>query len=106
MSEKFISEGLKPVASTFDTSRMAAGAPGLPREFIWHGATIRISRVLREWKETGPCHHGSGEQYVRKHWYEVGDDTGRVMKLYFERHARGKGTKARWILFSMEEKLT
>ena len=104
MRERFISEVLKPVGSTFDTSRMATGEPGLPREFVWHDETIRITRVQREWKETGPCRHGSGEQYVRKHWYEVEDDTGRQMKIYFDRHARGHQTKARWTLFSIEEK--
>jgi hypothetical protein len=103
MKERFISEALKPVTSTFDTSRMSKGEPGLPGEFTWHGERIRIAKVCREWRETGPCHHGSGEQYVRKHWYEVEDDAGRLMKIYFERHPRGKQTTARWRLFSMAE---
>ena len=101
MKERFVSEALKPVTSTADTSRMAVGEPGLPREFIWHGETIRIVSVVREWRETGPCHQGSGEMYVRKHWYEVEDETGRRLKIYFERHGRGKSTKARWQLFSL-----
>ncbi len=104
MRERFISESLQPVAGTFDTNRMAAGEPGLPREFVWHDETIHLAKVEREWRETGPCHHGSGEQYVRKHWYQVEDDRGRRMKIYFERHARGKQIKARWTLYSMEEK--
>ncbi len=103
MKERFISEALKPVASTFDTARMAAGEPGLPGEFTWRDETIHISKVWREWRETGPCHHGSGEQYVRKHWYEIEDERGRMMKLYFERQPRGKQSKARWRLFSLQE---
>jgi len=31
MPEKFISEAIKPVRATFDTGRMKAGDPGLPR---------------------------------------------------------------------------
>jgi hypothetical protein len=50
---------------------MAIGEPGLPREFLWRKETIRITAVLRTWKDTGPCTHGSPEKYVRKHWYEV-----------------------------------
>ena len=102
MREIFISEAIEPVAATFDTKRMAAGAPGLPREFIWHGATIRIVEVRREWSETGPCRHGSGEQYVRKHWFQVRDDQRRLMTIYFVRHAKRGQAKERWQLFSME----
>ena len=81
----------------------AAGEPGLPAAFTWRRATIRIARVRREWRETGPCDHGSGELYLRKHWYEIEDDMGRVLKLYFERNPRDRKTMARWRLFSMEE---
>lgn len=62
---------------------MAAGEPGLPREFVWRGRTVRITAVLRTWRETGPCRHGSPERYVRKHWYEVATDSGGMMKIYF-----------------------
>jgi hypothetical protein len=101
-NERFIGQALEPVASTFDTKRMAAGEPGLPREFTWQGERIRVVGVRREWRETGPCRHGSGEQYVRKHWYEVEDDTGRTLKIYVERHPRGRRKTGRWHLFSME----
>ena len=104
MKESFISETLMPVPSTLDTRRMASGEPGLPGEFTWRGATIRIVAIRREWRETGPCTHGSGEQYVRKHWYEVEDDAGRVLKIYFDRQLQGRNARARWRLFSLLEK--
>ena len=104
MNEKFVSESLKPVMATFDTARMARGEPGLPGAFTWRDRTIRIVRVQREWRETGPCHHGNGEQYVRKHWYEVEDDNGRLLKIYFQRQAKGRQAQARWTLFSVAEK--
>ena len=44
-SEQLISEPLTPVVTTSDTSRMATGEPGLPREFLWRGQTIRITAV-------------------------------------------------------------
>jgi hypothetical protein len=103
MTEEFIGEAIQPVAETFDTARMAMGGPGLPRQFRWRSEIISIERVLSAWRETGPCRHGSGEQYVRKHWFEVMTDSGAKMKIYFERQARSaKKRKERWWLFSAE----
>lgn len=100
MPERFLSEPLKPVAATCDTRRMAGGEPGLPSEFIWRGETITLGEVLRSWKETGPCSHGSGELYVRKHWYEVHSSHG-TLKIYFERQPRGGRKGERWWLYTM-----
>ena len=98
---RFVGEALTPVSVTADPLRMAAGGPGLPSEFSWRGGTIRVVSILREWRETGACTHGSGERYARRHWFEIGDAAGRTVKLYFERRPRGRG--ARWHLFSMTE---
>jgi hypothetical protein len=102
VAEQFIGEAIEPIIETMDTGRMAAGGPGLPRQFRWRGDTVSVTRVLRTWRETGPCHHGSGEQYVRKHWFEVETDAGAKMAIYFERQARSRSRK-RWWLFSVEE---
>lgn len=105
MHEQLISEALTPVVATSDTSRMAVGEPGLPREFLWRGRAVRIATVLRSWKETGPCRHGSGERYVRRHWYEVAADDGTRMKIYFDRQQRPRHGRRepRWWLFSIAE---
>jgi len=103
MPERFISEAINPVAETADTSRMAIGEPGLPRKFVWRGRTITVTAVLRSWRETGKCRHGSPERYVRKHWYEVATVSDCTMKLYFERQPRGGRGGARWWLFSIRE---
>lgn len=100
MSEQFIGEDIKPVVATSDTSRMAAGEPGLPREFIWRGQTVEILAVLRTWHETGKCDHGSSDMYVRKHWFEVATSSG-TMKIYFERQPRRGQKGSRWRLFSI-----
>ena len=102
MRGQFVSEPIRPDAGTFDTARMAAGEPGLPRRFRWRDRTWQVERVLRTWRETGPCRHGSGEAYVRKHWFEVQVDTGEVLTLYFERTPRRGGCRARWWLYSLK----
>lgn len=47
MTERFVSEPIQPVTATYDTARMAAGEPGLPRAFTWRGRTIEVAAVLR-----------------------------------------------------------
>jgi phosphoribosylglycinamide formyltransferase-1 len=104
MTERFLSVAIQPVTESSDTARMALGEPGLPREFLWKGQTVRIVEVLRAWRDTGPCRHGSGEAYVRKHWFEVVTDAGQKLKIYFERQPRTRGRNTnRWWLFSMED---
>lgn len=103
MAERFVSEPLIPVTSTSDTSRMAIGEPGLPRQFVWRGRTIEIKAVLRCWRETGKCRHGSAEMYVRKHWYEVATVADGTMTIYFDRHPRRGRKEARWWLFSIRD---
>jgi phosphoribosylglycinamide formyltransferase-1 len=103
MPERLISEAVKPLTETADTSRMAIGEPGLPWKFVWRGRTICVTAVLRSWRETGKCRHGSPEMYVRKHWYEVATESDGIMKLYFERQPRRGQKGARWWLFSIRE---
>jgi hypothetical protein len=103
MPERLISEALTPVVATSDTSRMAMGEPGLPREFLWRGRTIHVVGVIRTWRETGKCTHGSPELYVRKHWYEVDAGEGVTMKIYFDRQQRKGRKDPRWWLFSINE---
>jgi phosphoribosylglycinamide formyltransferase-1 len=102
----FISESIKPVAATADAAAMAGGGPGLPDEFQWREQRLRIRAVLRAWKETGPCKHGSGELYVRKHWFEVLLTSGETARVYFERQPRGKGRKDRWWLYTLQQHTT
>jgi hypothetical protein len=84
---------------------MAAGEPGLPGRFLWRGKEHEVATVLRKWKESGPCHHGSGEMYLRKHWYEIITVAGERMTIYFERQSRGKA-KARWWLYTVGKGVT
>ena len=101
-ASRFISEPITPVSGTADTAAMARGEPGLPEQFTWRGKPLVVTRQLRTWKDTGPCRHGSGESYVRKHWFEVETGDGSTARLYFERQQRGRNRMQRWWLHSME----
>jgi len=102
LSKRFIGTTIQPVVGTIDPHRMSTGGPGLPRQFRWGKRTLCIVSVRNTWRETGPCHHGSAEVYVRKHWFEVLTDSGEAMKIYFERQARSRQIKSRWRLFTID----
>ncbi|MBT7300722.1 MAG: cytoplasmic protein, partial [Victivallales bacterium] len=44
------------------------------------------------------CHHGSSEQYVRRHWFRVETTDGSEMRIYFDRQPRPGANKKRWWL--------
>ena len=100
--ERFVSESIRPVPGTFNTSAMAKGEPGLPSRFVWRKTEYTVTSVLGKWKETTPCKSGSKEKYVRKHWYRVRTASGEIMNIYFERKPLPKGQrKTRWWLYSI-----
>lgn len=100
MNETFVGEAIHPEDMSFSLSPMAMGKPGLPRKFSWKGRSFSVLEVLEEWKEAGDCRHGSGERYVRKHWFRVRTTGALEMRIYFERQRRSSGG-SRWRLYSM-----
>ncbi len=106
---EFVGEPLLPVSGTADTKAMSRGEPGLPGRFVWRERTYEVAAVVATWKTSGPCHSGSGERYLRRHWYRVlarpAEAGGReaVMTVYCERQARSaKRPKARWFAYTVE----
>jgi len=99
---EFVSEAIKPVVADADATRAPTGGPSLPHEFVWRGKPLHVASVLRTWRDTGACRHGSGEAYVRKHWFEVQTVSGRKAQIYFERQARGRNRTRRWWLYCIE----
>jgi len=100
MRDTFIGEPIAPEDMSFSVSPMATGRPGLPRTFSWRGGRFSVLEVLEEWKESGNCRHGSGERYVRKHWFRVRTTENLEMRIYFERQGRSSGG-SRWRLYSI-----
>lgn len=100
--DTFVGEAITPADASFSTSSMATGAPGLPGAFSWKGKAYEVTNILETWKQAGDCRNGSGERYIRKHWFRVSTAQGVEMKLYFERQARSSGG-SRWRLYSIRE---
>jgi hypothetical protein len=104
LHKEFISEPITPVAGSFDAASMATGEPGLPARFVWRHTEYEVGEVLDVWKTTGPCRHGSGEQYVRRHWFRVVTTDGAEMELYFDRQPRARQKSHRWWLATVVER--
>lgn len=102
MNSQFVSEPIQPDAASFDTGRMAAGEPGLPHRFTWRDHAYEVAELLDSWKQTGPCSHGSGERYVRKHFYRIRTTENLEMTLYCDRQPRPRQTRRRWWLYKIE----
>jgi len=101
MSERFIGEEIRPVTGAPSAGRFVPGEPVLPGRFTWRGAEHEIVDVIETHHELGPCRSGSDEQYVRKHWYRVRTNTGREMRIYFERSPRAG--RRQWRVFTVSE---
>ncbi len=102
MSEEFVSESIMPDGGAFDTAGMTRGEPGLPSRFLWRDQQYEVAEVIEAWKESGPCRSGSGEMYLRKHWFKILTGNGLEMTIYFERQPRAKRqSKKRWWLYTI-----
>jgi phosphoribosylglycinamide formyltransferase-1 len=92
---EFVCEPLTPARGTGDPRAMARGEPGVPDRFTWRDREYRLVGVVESWKTSGPCRHGSGEVYLRRHWYRIVADPPAELVVYFDRQARKPG-KPRW----------
>jgi len=102
VKETFVGEGITPEDVSFAAGPMTLGSPGIPLRFSWKGRIFSVRDVLEEWKECGNCRHGSGERYVRKHWFRIRTADEIEMRIYFERQSRPSGG-SRWRLYSVRE---
>jgi hypothetical protein len=100
---EFVCEELITVAGSADTAMMARGEPGLPRRFTWRRTEYEVVGVIEMWKTIGPCRNGSGEMYLRRHWYKIQVNPRLVMTVYCDRQAKNsRKPKSRWWVYTTE----
>ena len=101
-NEEFIDEPIKPTPGTGIAAMAATGQPGVPSEFDWGGQRYHLAGIIGSWKTSGPCRHGGGEMYLRRHWYKLLVEPPLIMTIYCDRQARTRNPKSRWWLYSIE----
>lgn len=100
--ESLISEPIQPLFDGEGGIAGEVGEPILPRRFTWNDRIHEIEAMLDHWKTYGPCRHGSGEQYLRRHWFKIRTTGGDTMVLYFDRQPPRRGKKMqRWWLYTI-----
>ncbi|NJL32048.1 MAG: cytoplasmic protein [Phycisphaerales bacterium] len=98
-----MSEPLEPVKGTFDASAMARGEPGLPAKFTWRGQIHEVDEVLQTWITSAP-EGGSGEMYLRRHWWKLRTSEGVTLTVYCLRQASSRASaKRRWFVYSVDD---
>jgi hypothetical protein len=101
--KRMVSEPIDPEAGSFDAGAMAAGVPGLPTAFVWHGSSRRVIACRRAWKSLRPEASG-GELYLRRHYYELEMEDGARWVVYCLRQpSTAKGGRQRWYLYTAED---
>jgi hypothetical protein len=92
-----VSAPLAPADEGFITP--ASGRePPVPRAFQWGGRTLLIAAVLRRWRSTKT---DRGDVYLKRHWYELGTDTGAKLEVYYDRESRPGASS--WWLYTIDE---
>ena len=100
--DTFISEPIEPEPGSFDSEAMARGEAGVPARFTWRKQVYAVAEVLQGWISSTP-EGGSGEMYLRRHWWRLRTDCGPVMVIYCERQAgRGHSPRSRWYLYTIQ----
>ena len=99
---EFVSESIEPRGS-IDRAPMGRGEPGLPEAFAWRDGLFRIEAVVQAWKASSPEGGGSGNVYLRRHYYRLRMEGGDIWTVYFLRQAPRSGrAERRWFLYSRE----
>jgi len=82
---------------------MLRGEPGLPTRFHWRDKEYAVVELLEKWKTTGPCRSGSGEKYVRQHWFRIRTEDGLIMEISCDRQPRRGRPRLEWRLLTVRQ---
>jgi hypothetical protein len=93
---RFVSEPIEPTQGGFATPATGSEPP-LPRAFAWAGRELVVKTILRVWRTSK---NDRGDDYLKRHWYEVETEDGARAQLYYDREVR-RG-QSHWWLFTIE----
>jgi len=95
---RFVSRPIKPSSEGFLTQ--ASGTePPVPAAFRWEDRTLVVASVRRTWRTSK---NDRGDDYLKRHWFELQTEDGSIVEVYYDREAR-RGA-ARWWLYTIDER--
>ena len=65
----------------------------MPAAFVWEGKTLTVNKVVRSWRSTKS---DRGDNYLKRHWFELETAEGSRIEVYFDREAR-RGAPQWWL---------
>jgi hypothetical protein len=110
MAKRFVSEPITPCHGEVSNTchgevsnhpELAEGIgrePALPAAFRWRDQRIAVKRTLRRRRSTKV---DRGDTYLKRHWFDVETDDGRIATVYYDRAA--KRGQPHWWLYSIED---
>jgi Family of unknown function (DUF6504) len=94
---KFVSRPITPAGEGFITPA-TGGEPPVPAAFIWNDQTLEVTAVVRSWRSTKG---DRGDNYLKRHWFELETAAGARIEVYFDREARRGAPQ--WWLYTIDE---
>ena len=94
----FIAKPIVPESSAVDADGHGRMEPAPPAAFRFGEERLAVARVVRSWRSN---RSDRGDVYLKKHWFEIELDDGRVAVVYFDRSARRDSP--RWWLYTLDE---
>jgi [ribosomal protein S5]-alanine N-acetyltransferase len=94
----FVSERIAPEPGYFDIAAMARGEPAVPHAFVWRGQRFDVARSHAARRAMGS---DRGDNYVRRHYYDVETTDALQMSLYFERNPSDRSKPKAWWLYTV-----
>lgn len=92
---RFVGEAIAPQGA-FATDATATGEPAVPGAFTWRGETLSVAAVTATRRG---LKSDRGEDYLKKHYFDVALTDGRTATIYLDRHARPGAP--RWWLYTI-----
>lgn len=89
---KFVSRPIQPEGEGLFTPA-TGGEPPVPSAFRWEDQTLVVRAVNRSWRTTKG---DRGDNYLKRHWFELQTACGRTIEVYYDRQAR-RGAALWWL---------
>ncbi len=94
---RFISRPIAPAGDAFVTPATGSEPP-VPAAFTWEGRTLNVNQVVRTWRS---IKGDRGDNYLKRHWFELETAEGHRIEVYFDREARRGAPQ--WWLYTIDE---
>lgn len=92
-----MSRPIAPAGNAFVTPATGSEPP-VPAAFVVEEQLLNVTLVARSWRSTKS---DRGDNYLKRHWFELETAEGPRLEVYFDREARRGAPQ--WWLYTIDE---